>query len=215
MATNINSLLKSEKELWNNFIDLLNFALKTHCRLEEYFKTKKVTQEMINKFVKYKDSSLAYRISIRDDCLWIISKDQPRSTHLRFIIATLYSVKDVERIIEYAYNMIIMVDKINFSNAYLDEIISILTESNKTFSSLISLFKTNKTEEKNDLAYIEINKFKEKFSKFVKNIIFKLKPNIDSEIDEFFNFSILVKYIERTIDHIGLIFENYAMIKSL
>lgn len=214
MAINIHSLIKSEKELSNNFVSLFKFCFKMHTRLLEYINKDCINEISLDKFQNYKNKVMELKNNIRDDCIWIISKDQPRSTHLRYIIAILYSIKDLERISEYAYNIFFYSYKIKFSDSYKKEMMKILTKSNETFSKLMNMFENNVVTNLEDAYIEEINKFKDFYKTFVKSNFSKLKLSIDKNTDDFYHFSIMIKYAERTIDHIESIFNNFVIIKS-
>lgn len=128
MAINIHSLIKSEKELSSSFVSLFKFCFKMHTRLLEYMNNDSINETTLEKFQSYKNKVMELKNNLRDDCIWIISKDQPRSTHLRYIIAIIYSIKDLERISEYAYNIFFYSYKIKLSDDYKKEMIKILTD---------------------------------------------------------------------------------------
>lgn len=214
MAINIHSLIKSEKELSNNFVSLFKFCFKMHTRLLEYINKDSINESSLEKFQNYRNKVTELKNNIRDDCIWIISKDQPRSTHLRYIIAILYSIKDLERISEYAYNIFFYSCKIKLSDSYKKEMIKILAKSNATFSELMNMFEKNVVTDLEDKYIEEINKFKDFYKTFIKNNFSKLMLSADKNSDDFYHFSIMIKYTERTIDHIEAIFNNFIIIKS-
>lgn len=213
MSTNIGLLEKSEKELSTNFLSMFHFSLKMHIRLKEYIDTNNITEETLNKFRNYKESIIEQKNHLKDDCIWIISKDEPRANHLRYIIAILYSIKDLERVSEYAYNIFSLIHKYKFSKTYLNEMSILLEESNKTFNKLLSLFEKDNKVKIEDQYEKEVFTFKSSYKEIVRNNISKIDLTVEKNIDDFFNFSIMVKYLERTIDHIGLIFDNFMKIK--
>ncbi|MEF9985082.1 MAG: PhoU domain-containing protein [Malacoplasma sp.] len=214
MAINIHSLIKSEKELSDNFVSLFKLCFKMHTRLLEYLNNNSINETTLEKFSIYKNKVTELKNHIRDDCIWIISKDQPRSTHLRYIIAILYSIKDLERISEYAYNIFYYSYKLEISDSYKKEMMTIISKSNETFCSLMDMFEKNIVINLEDLYMEEINKFKDFYKSFVKKNFSKLKLSADKNSDDFYQFSIMIKYTERTIDHIESIFNNFIMIKS-
>ena len=104
-----------------------------------------------------------------DECIWTISKDDPRANHLRFIISIIYSTKDISRSCEYAQSSakIIVRNNINqdviknfmpLSKLYLEYIENVMKLNNGTSNNKLDLFDE-----------LNIN-FENKYEKFQKEI---------------------------------------------
>lgn len=219
MGINFISLEKTELELKENFLSLIKLCRKMYSRLENMFTTKEINEQYIEKMDSYKFAITESRRDIRDDCIWIISKDQPRAGHLRFIIAILYSIKDIERMSEYAatiakilHNEKLTITMINQSSdlflksiAFFDQIIKLLTTENVE----------NYEEEVNDL----FHDFRANYKKFLTFSIKefsskKFNKNVVVQVEHYFSFSIVIKYIDRIVDHAHSIYNNFMLIKG-
>ena len=106
MAINFFSLEKSEFELKQSFIEFLEMCYRYHVKASEILKNNEISDEMVSEMGIKKMKAKEKKRDVKDDCIWIISKDQPRANHLRFIVAILYSARDLERIAEQAYNIV-------------------------------------------------------------------------------------------------------------
>lgn len=215
MAINYLSLEKSELELKESFLDMLKSSYKLHLYLYETITSKdKISEEKLEKFLEYNTRISDKKRDIRDDAMWIISKDQPRSSHLRFVIAILYSIKDGERISQYAYNVAKGVSKYPLSISMTEWIPKLLKFSNLFFQKIINVVSKEEIDKYEEDIRNDAKAFRDYYKKFIKTIIRKNMLNSDESIEMYFNFSIIVKYLERTVDHLLEIYKNFLLISS-
>lgn len=108
MSTNYNILLKSEKKLKGLIINYLSLVYEIHNKLwndvDKYIDDdhKGIIFDNAERRLK---RSLTMEEELLDECIWTISKDDPRANHLRFIISIIYSAKDLSRSCEYAQSI--------------------------------------------------------------------------------------------------------------
>lgn len=214
MAINFFSLEKSEIELKQSFNEFLRLCFKIHEKVAEILKSKELNDEIIREMHEYKIKAKEKKRDVRDDCIWILSKDQPRANHLRFIIAVLYSVRDLERIAEQGYNIIWYSKNSNLSDDLKKTIFKMLEFSNSIFKGMKKII-----EEKDVTKHVEVvkklaNDFKENYKKYLSEALNISMQNQIKEFDYMYTFSIIMKYIDRTIDHLWSIYENFSMIKN-
>lgn len=159
---------------------------------------------------EYKIKAKEKKRDVRDDCIWIISKDQPRANHLRFIIAILYSIRDLERIAEQAYNIIWYYKNSTPTEKFKKLIIESIQESLSIFKSLKKIY-----EEKDVTKHVEtVKKYAESFKDFYKSTLANVMNNSKQNFEDIYTFTIVMKYIDRTMDHLWSIFQNFSMIKN-
>ncbi|MBD5445940.1 MAG: hypothetical protein HDR31_01330, partial [Mycoplasma sp.] len=79
MAINIYSLEKSEIDLKNNFLEFFSMCQKMCLRALNEIESTEISEDAIEKFLSYKIRANEKKRDIRDECIWIISKDQPRA----------------------------------------------------------------------------------------------------------------------------------------
>lgn len=215
MAINFFSLEKSEIELKQTFNEFLRLCFKIHEKAKEILKSKTINDEAIAEMHEYKIKAKEKKRDVRDDCIWILSKDQPRANHLRYIIAVLYSVRDLERIAEQGYNIIWYSKNSNLSESLMTTIYDVLDFSNDIFKSMKKIIEekdvTKHTETVKKLANEFKENYKESLSDALKNSI---SLDTNKEFDYIYTFSIIMKYIDRTMDHLWSIYENFSMIKN-
>lgn len=214
MTTNYTILEKSEIELKQSFNEFLELSYKIYSKVKNFLKEDKITETTIHKMQEYKLTAKEKKRDIRDDCIWIISKDQPQSNHLRFIIAVLYSIVDLERIIEQSYNIIWYFKSISL-NLPLKQIINDSMEFSGNIFFEIKKFFIQKDVTKHGEKIIQyLEKFKEHYKSSLLDAFkhsFEIEKN---ELEHIYLFSIIMKYIERTMDHLNSIFKNFSRIKN-
>lgn len=220
MSINFISLKKSESELNNNFSSLIELTRKMGVRLYSIIENKKVTQEDIDKIESYKSRITELRHDIRDDCIWTISKDQPRANHLRFIIAILYSLKDIERISDYLWDIVKTLKKEKISIDMINNLEQLMKNSIVFFDKVIETLNDESLNSYEDEIYSMFSKFRESYKLFLTNTVktFAKKSivnkNIEKYIEYYFNFSVVIKYVDRIVDHYLHIYKNFLLVKG-
>lgn len=226
MAINFFSLEKSEYELKQSFLEFLDMCYRYHLKACESLKQDSISDASVNEMAAKKVKAREKKRDIKDDCIWIISKDQPRANHLRFIVAILYACRDLERIAEQAYNIVWYSRKIwSLENTALSKtlkeiVINTLERSNEFFKNMITILRSDSDyskyfEEVKTLIQNFRNEYKTILSKALLSSSFKdIESKKINHLDFIFSFSIVMKYIDRTIDHLWSIYDNFLMIKN-
>ncbi|BAC44721.1 hypothetical protein D8X55_01515 [Malacoplasma penetrans] len=221
MAINFYSLEKSEYELKQSFLEFVDMCYRYHVKACEILKQETISDESVSVMLSKKTKAKEKKRDIKDDCIWIISKDQPRANHLRFIVAILYSSRDLERIAEQAYNIVWYSKKIwslankNLSKPIKNIVIKCLENSNVFFEKMADVFKSHSDYAKYlDDVKSTIAKFRAEYKSILSEALKDLSLSIDHQVDFIFSFSIVMKYIDRTIDHLWSIYDNFLMIRN-
>ena len=171
MSTNYNILLKSEKKLKDLILSYILLMHEIHKKLwadaNKYINDNLhiIFDNVERRLKRSKDME----DELLDECIWTISKDDPRANHLRFIISIIYSTKDISRSCEYAQSIakIIVRNNINqdviknfmpLSKLYLEYIENVMKLNNGTSNNKLDLFDE-----------LNIN-FENKYEKFQKEI---------------------------------------------
>lgn len=223
MAVNYGNLKKSETELIQKFYEYLDHTYQMHRTvlkaLEEFQNPQQLKTE-IQKIYELEKISNITQADLLDECTWIISKDQPRASHLRFVIAIINSINDLERICDYANNIAKFLER---STNSLDpgaielvkELESIAVDSYHKIFNHFREHDANETykyaeelQETFSTAYIE--KFKEIRSTYIKNAV----NMTDDESKFFVNLILAFKNVERILDHVTNIIEYFIYIKE-
>ncbi|MGL5640151.1 MAG: hypothetical protein ACRDCD_00630 [Mycoplasmoidaceae bacterium] len=209
MPSNYNTLLSSEKELSDLFFDNLEHLLKMHKFLWVSISEKKNYKKVKEKIAFYTEESIKKSKDILDDCVWIISKDQPRANHLRFIISMIHSVKDLEALSKYPNKILaIYSDEIKITKS-LEKLVKSYLE---IFQEVIKMLKQKQAETN----YKKSLELKENFLKIYDDFIQKdlnLKSNKINNKNYLDTYKI-VKSLDKTIDHLFNLFDNFKFIKS-
>ncbi|GAA5414881.1 hypothetical protein [Ureaplasma ceti] len=108
MSTNYAIMKQSEKELLNTFDTYLKDVLNIHNNLYAFLISQEQEQvkhlmndEQYAKFEYSVEKASKNYEDILDETMWMIQKNEPRASHLRFIISVIDSIKDVDRISSY------------------------------------------------------------------------------------------------------------------
>ena len=209
MPSNYNTLLSSEKELSELFFDNLEHLLKMHKFLWTNILEKKNDKRVKDKIAFYTEESVKKNKDILDDCIWIISKDQPRANHLRFIISMIHSVKDMEALSKYPNKILaIYSNEIKISKS-LEKLVKNYLD---IFQEVIKMLKQKQAEAN----YKKSLNLKDNFLKIYEDF---LQKDLNIKSDKFNNKNYLdmykiVKSLDKTIDHLFNLFDNFKFIKS-
>lgn len=213
MPTNYNILLKSEKKLKKIIIEYLDLVHKIHLKLWDElgeFKSNEIHFAYDNVERRIKKAILMEEELI-DECIWTISKDDPRANHLRFIISVIYSAKDLTRASEYAQTMAKIIMRKNFNNEHMNFLkpisklyLETIEKSMKIYASSIDE-KAEKFDELNHQFEVDLEKEEELIRE-------KLKES--SREITYINISQITRLINSTIERIKTIFPSTIFVKS-
>lgn len=171
MSTNYNILLKSEKKLKNLILSFTLLAHEIHKKLwidaEKYVDSNLhiIFDNAERRLKRSKD----LEDELLDECIWTISKDDPRANHLRFIISIIYSTKDISRACEYAQSIAKIIVRSHLSQNIINTLNPLKELYLKYIEDVIKLSES-KLENKIDF-FDEMNiEFESEYEKFLKVI---------------------------------------------
>lgn len=106
MPINFNTLVASEQELKKMFGNFYKHILTTYEMLQEKLNSKEgIKPSVFNTFEKREDKANQFEANLLNETNWIISKDIPRAAHLRYLVAIIRSIKDLERMGDFAFSI--------------------------------------------------------------------------------------------------------------
>ncbi|MGL6125346.1 MAG: hypothetical protein ACRC1F_02525 [Metamycoplasmataceae bacterium] len=206
MATNYNALIKSEKNLKKMVVDFLDYSYETHSKLWNYIYSEEDGHKLIDSIsINTKESEQKAR-DLVDECIWTISKDDPRANHLRFIISIIYCSKDIEKSISYSLSIAKIFVRKQISNEQILMIKKVVKNYLDLFSEYIEIYKKQKIKDVFDLTEKMYFDFIEHTHETTKKIRRELTKD-DHELD-YFPISQIIKSIESTLERIKSIFTN-------
>jgi phosphate transport system protein len=169
----------------------------------------------MNEIHKLEDQSNLFEAQIQDECIWIISKNQPFANHLRYIIAVLNSVKDLERIADYAVSAV----RFFANNPISDEIRSIMSDALKaSLNATQKIFKALKTRtalETYKVCQDAQTIFRKEYTTIISRLTTIITTRSGDQILKLFQGAIVIlKHIERIVDHGVNISENFVFVKQ-
>ena len=206
MATNYNSLITSEKNLKKMVFEFLEFSLSTHTKLWKYILREEDGHKIIDSIaVRVKEAEQKER-DLVDECIWTISKDDPRANHLRFVISIIYSAKDIAIATSYS----LAIAKTFVRKQVNQNHIIMIQDLSKNYLELlqkyIKIYKDKKIKDIFEQTEKMYSEFIELSHEAIKNIRTELTKE-DSELD-YFPISQIVKSMEGTVERIKSIFAN-------
>ncbi len=212
MATNYSMLKESEAELMKNFNNYFKSSIDIFDKLYKGTMTnKKISDTLMNEIHELEKGSDIRYTDLKADCIWIIQKDQPSASHLRFIVAIITSLKDIERMFDHAYSMAKFIIKYKADRKIVNFIKPLCLKSLECKNEIYKLFTTrNAGEARSEVEKIQM-KFYREYKKSIIDAITLIKSNSTSENDSS-GLIIVLKNIERDIDHCDNVVSNFSYI---
>lgn len=215
MPINFDTLKTSEDGLRKLFLEFFNHVLESQDYLLKKFASSKSLSTVAYNYIANRERiANQYEAKILDEACWIISKDQPRAAHLRYIIAMLRSIKDLERMGDFVERVSrILHQQKNIDDGIHREIVKLMEESqefgNKIYKHLLSGSKNTREYYKNaSESFLHFSSIYRSCFKKIGQKIFKAKKDVTSKIAIF----TAIKHIERNADHAFNILENFVYI---
>lgn len=222
MSTNYSIVKESEKELTKHFFIFYKHVYKSWKKLDDLMSSKKKIEDYdLEEFLKLEHRSNQYEAELLDECIWIISSNQPMERHLRFIVSIIYSISDLERMADYVINNAKFINTHQLDRKIITIISNSIHANLLTMDKIVSELKNQENITKHWITtyrkVVTIQKeFKDLYTKLIKQISAVLyeQTNI-SDISAVLNGSLLVlKNNERNIDHAINLVENFIYIRN-
>lgn len=218
MAINYGSLKQAENNLLKKFYAYLSHTYKMHLvvikTFEEYANIEEVNKKIQRVFELEKISNIT-QAELLDECTWMISKEQPQAGHLRFVIAIINSINDLERICDYANNLAKFLEKTPSMKP--DHLTSLATLERLAIDNFYKIFEHFRTHDAfNSYEYAEelLNDFTKKFREHLE--VFNDSFFRENQHDNGVAVSLILafKNVERIMDHIMNVIEYFIYIKE-
>lgn len=211
------SLFKQDqKQLINSFNEIFLRIINFFNQELTIIKNSKKAQDLEKQFdecVKLDLRNIKDIKDILDECIWIIQKHEPRTNHLRLIITIINSLSDLKRMSSYVVTFLRFFHKYNSKvndklKNNLIKISDLCFKTTQEFYQLILKYKCNNIKEESDKLF---NKFLKEYKKFYLDLI-KESNNKKHNPKMIASYIILLKNIDRSIDHCVNIVENFISI---
>ncbi|WP_027123758.1 phosphate signaling complex protein PhoU [Mycoplasmoides pirum] len=222
MAINYGTLKQSEKELIQKFYEYLEHTYQMHLLLLKALQQSDLlkTNDLIEKIQNMEKISNITHADLLDECTWMISKEQPQASHLRFVIAIINSINDLERICDYANNLSKFIKhNPNIYKSALQVVEDLESLAIITYQKIFDFFKNNDAQD----TYKYGLKLQEECTNKYLNALKALRTiyaeptdsfNHPHDSKEFVQLVLAIKNIERIVDHIMNIIEHFIYIKE-
>lgn len=218
MAINFDTLKASEDNLRKMFLRFYNHVLQSQDYLYKKFQvSKKLTPLQYAHIITNEKKANKMEAQILDETSWIISKDMPRAAHLRYLIAIIRSIKDLERMADFVERVATTLQNQKEIDNNIHRAICRLMKGSYEFSK--EIYRNIHSGAHQTRSYY-LNRattmfydFSAKYRACFKEIgekIFRSKKDIKTKIAIF----TAIKHIERNADHAFNILENFMYIKE-
>jgi phosphate transport system protein len=152
---------------------------------------------------------------IQDDCIWSISKNEPLANHLRYLIAIINSSKDLERMSDYAVSAM----RFFVNNKIPDDIriliVNIMHDALSANAKVNQSLKTKAAIDTYKTCQTVYTHFRKQYDTMLDALSTILKKSTVEQIESLFRGAIIIiKHIERLMDHVVNIAENFMFIKQ-
>lgn len=216
MAINFDTLKTSEDNIREMFLKFYRHVLQSQEYLLKCFKKRPhLTQLQYSHILANEKRCNQFEAEILDEASWVISKDMPRAGHLRYLIAVIRSIRDLERMGDFVERVATILQHQKEIDHETQVVIGRIMQGSFDFVKEIyrnlksglhqsKYYYTNK-------ASILFYEFSEKYRIAFKEVgrkIFTKKKDLNSKVAIF----TAIKNLERNADHAFNIIENFIYI---
>lgn len=212
---NYEVLKSSEKELHEAFTKYCNHVCEMWETILKISSKIKNETTLFKQVQKMEEQSNHFEAEIQNDCIWAISKNQPFANHLRYIIAILNSIKDLERMADYAYSTSRFFEKRVVNDDVRLLIRSLTNDGIKIMKKVFTSLETKPVLETYKITKNAHEAFRKEYKSIINKLVILIKDQTPEEVAAMFHGGIIIlKHIERLIDHLTNISENFVFIKQ-
>lgn len=219
MNQNYEILKHDEKNVMNAFYDcflnIIKFFKKQIDLISKDINTDENNWEKIFDLALSEDDRNIRNIrDILDECIWLIQKHEPRANHLRLLIAIINSLNDLKRMSSYivTFTKFFVKSSTKLQNEQIKKnIIDIGIFCLGYVNEYYSIISKSDLEDIMEKATVLFDKFLKDYKKIYHNFINELEKTQDSSLMA--NYIIVLKNIDRHIDHCMNIVENLSSIR--
>ncbi|MDR3329960.1 MAG: hypothetical protein LBS76_01650 [Mycoplasmataceae bacterium] len=212
---NYEMMKQSERELQAEFLKYCEHVYNIWLFVHKSLKTKHTTQKELEYVYSMEDISNHSEAQIQDDCIWSISKNEPLANHLRYLIAIINSSKDLERMSDYAVSAM----RFFVNNKIPDDIriliVNIMHDALSANAKVNQSLKTKAAIDTYKTCQTVYTHFRKQYDTMLDALSTILKKSTVEQIESLFRGAIIIiKHIERLMDHVVNIAENFMFIKQ-
>ena len=223
MSVNYSMTKESEKTLRKSFFNFYDHVYISWKKLADTYKRHHDISDLdLEQFFKYEDQSNTYEADMLEECIWHISRYSPFASHLRFIISIIYSNSDLERMADYVISIARYLNQNKIKEKSIVNVISsVMAKSVETMDKIVSLLRKRENVDEHWITtYRTTTKYADEFKKYFDDqtrILVKAAFNKNTA-EEAKNLitgaSMILKNMERNVDHATNLVENFVYIKN-
>ena len=217
MPANYSLLKDSENELLERFRAFATHVISSWKKLYKTLQNKEpMSNETLMEFFELEDQSNHFEAEILDESIWAISKNQPVGNHLRFIIAILNSITDLERMADYVMSTAKFFNRHPKIDAKIYDLLVISIKDSSNYIEKILDCLTNKKAVESYEAAVEYQRnYQKKYAETMVDLSKIMHSKTAKQIADILTGTIIIfKHIERNVDHALNIAENFLYIKE-
>lgn len=215
MAVNYGLLKESENEIMSEFRVFYDYIIEIQSTLYDSLTTCKnqnISEEDFENIQSMVKKSEIMHNDLLSNCIWLIQKNEPRASHLRFIIAIVYSIKSLL----YVSDSVVKIANFFYKKKIIPELFK---EFLTAYADTIELSKeiANSLTERDISAVVQ--NLKDKFDTYhqeIKNLVRKCAyihdDNLYRDNKDLINFIINVGRLERLIERQENILSDFSYI---
>ena len=215
MSTNFFLMEKSELEIFQALDEFFLHVINMHTQINTYLDQEQIiTNDDYDMIVEDEEKADHYYHGILSDCMWTIQKDQPRASHLRFIISAINSAKDFERACDYAKDIAkILKEKAIYDKELLKVTCAVYKQGIDLMQKFHAVYLAKETHEFTKNKTSLVSDYHDFVKQSLKEVI-KISKNIEDEksYQWHINLIIVINKIERAVEHIYNVVKAFSYI---
>ncbi|MDE7222139.1 MAG: hypothetical protein K2N40_02635 [Ureaplasma sp.] len=205
MPVNYILLKEKEQEIINEFLNFYDQTLKIVAEFENYLSDNKnkdvelddkVYDEIIDKIRK---NELIGQ-DLLSNCIWTIQKNEPRASHLRFIIAIIYSIRNLNNITRYTNKICKWLNKEKLKPEFLKVLIDSLQLTYQRSLKIYNYIANNNWNEMKDIYESESEDYHSKMKNTISMISTENGSKWKLNNKELIEYIYAIGRIERIVD---------------
>ncbi len=205
MPVNYILLKEKEQEIISEFLNFYDQTLKIIADFEEYLlenKNKEVSLDdhLYDEIVdKVRKNELVGQ-DLLSNCIWTIQKNEPRASHLRFIIAIIYSIRNLNNITRYASKIFKWSNKEKIKPEFLKVLLDSLQITYQRSLKIYSYIANNNWNEMKDIYETESEEYHTKMKHTISLISTENGNKWKLNNKELIEYIYVIGRIERIVD---------------
>lgn len=219
MPVNYSLLKESENSLMDEMLEFYQFTNDINSKLLKYIvKSKNEPQNSIldeEQFEEINDEinkSNVMQSDLLANCIWIIQKNEPRASHLRFIIAIIYSARNLRNFCDNTYKITRFFNKQKLNDHFFKPFIECYETTIKLSKKMKDILVNKNDNEGKEKIKQEFEDYHKELKNIIRSFTYDLHKSSNSNTNDLLDFIIIIGRLERILDSQENILKDFMYI---